>query len=281
MHWALAAAVLLLPAAASAQDQSRESAALDNTASQWSFQLAYQAMSSYRTDTIFTGDPRAAGNQRFFQYRMVAPIPIGGVTVLPRATVRFSQNADGEWGLSPTDIFALILPFDWGTGRAGLGPDLVIPGSSKVGSNEWSYGLAGAVIQRFFSDKLMVGLLVQQTWGRRDVVELGQPVADPLAEEETEFETGAHPMTLNPFAMLQLGKGWYLGTNDLVAQYSHEFGGWKIPIGARLGYVLVQPERSWNFYVEYASEFATVDWPGAVAKNKVRANISLSMPVGG
>ena len=37
---------------------------------------------------------------------------------------------------------------------------------------------------------------------------------------------------------------------------------------------------SWNFYVEYATEFATGDWPGAAAKNKYRANVSYSMPVG-
>jgi hypothetical protein len=218
------------------------------------------------------------------QFRMVAPIAVGGLKILPRLTAKYSQNKDGDWGLSPTDIFALILPFDWGTGRAGAGPDLVIPGSNKVGSSEWSYGLAGAVIQRFAQDKVIVGLLLQQVWGRRDVVDLGQPITDPsnpMNPSETEFETGAHPLTINPFVTVQIGKGWYVATNDMVAQYSWEFGGWKFPLGARVGHVIVTPSSSWNLYVEYSSDFATVDWAGAAAKNKIRVNVSMSMPVGG
>jgi len=260
---------------ATAQEQSRESAALDNTAAAWSFQFAYQAMPDYRDDILSNGDTRPEGNKGWVQFRMVAPIKVAGVSVLPRLTVRYSENKDGEWGLSPTDLFALILPFDWGTGRAGLGPDIVIPGSSKVGSSEWSYGLAGAVIQRLFNDRMMVGLLVQQTWGQRDVYDLGQGVPTD------EVEQGANPLIINPFINYQLGKGWYVGTNDLVAQYSWEFGGWKLPVGARLGYVLVQPTSSWNFYVEYATDLATDDWPGAAAKNKYRVNVAYSMPVGG
>lgn len=267
---------LAMAAPATAQEQSRESAALDNTAAAWSFQLAGQAMPDYRQDTLASGEVRPEGNKGYAQFRMVAPVKIAGVSVLPRLTMRYSQNKDGEWGFSPTDLFALILPFDWGTGRAGFGPDIVIPGSSKVGSSEWSYGLAGAVIQRLFNDKLIMGLLIQQLWGERTVVDLGQPV--PIVTDE--IETGAHPLIINPFITAQLGKGWYLGTNDLVAQYSWEFGGWKVPVGLRFGYVLVNPSNSWNFYVEYATEFATDDWPGAAARNKYRANVSYSMPVG-
>jgi hypothetical protein len=272
---ALAFAVLMVGAQPiAAQEQSRESMALDNTAAQWSLQFAYQANTDYRQDTLANGLARPEGNKGYFQYRMVAPIPLGKVSILPRLTVRLSENKDGEWGLSPTDLFALIVPFQWSTGRAGIGPDLVIPGSAKVGSNEWAYGLAGAVIQRFFNEKMMVGLLVQQTWGRRDVIDPDQPVPTDSTE------TGANPLVINPFINLQLGKGFYLGTNDLVAQYSWEFKGWKLPVGARLGYVMVTPKNTWNFYVEYATDFATNDWPGAAAKNKIRLNVSFSIPVG-
>ena len=86
-------------------------------------------MPDYRDDILSNGDTRPEGNKGCVQFRMVAPIKVAGVSVLPRLTVRYSENKDGEWGLSHTDLFALILPFDWGTGRAGLGPDLVIPGS--------------------------------------------------------------------------------------------------------------------------------------------------------
>jgi hypothetical protein len=265
-----------------AAQQSAESAVNDATASQWSLQFAYQAMLSYRSDTLQTGDVRPEGNKGFFQYRMVAPIPVGKIKILPRLTIRYTENKDGEWGFSPTDLFALIVPWDWGTGRGGLGPDVVIPGSAKVGSTEWSYGIAGAVIQRFLNDKLMVGLVVQQVWGKRDVVEIGQPVEGPPTVTPTDsIETGAHPLVINPFINFQLGKGLYLASNDLVAQYSWEFKGWKVPIGVRVGYVLIKPKGSWNFYLEYATEFATDDWPGAAAENKVRANVSYAIPVGG
>jgi hypothetical protein len=275
MCGALALAVLVTGAqSAAAQEQSRESMALDNTAAQWSLQFAYQANTDYRQDTLANGLVRPEGNKGFFQFRMVAPIPLGKVTILPRLTARFSENKDGDWGISPTDLFALIVPFQWSTGRAGLGPDVVIPGSSKVGSNEWAYGLAGAVIQRLFNEKVMLGLLVQQTWGRRDVIDPDHPVPTDSTE------TGANPLVINPFINLQLGRGFYLGTNDLQAQYSWEFKGWKLPVGARLGYVLVTPKNSWNFYVEYATDFAANDWPGAAAKNKIRLNVSLSIPVG-
>jgi hypothetical protein len=256
----LALLALALTTGDAAAQQSRESAVNDATAAQWSLQFAYQAMPSYRSDTLVTGDVRSEGNQSYFQYRMVAPIPLGKVKILPRLTIRYTQNKDGQWGFSPTDLFALIVPLDWGTGRAGLGPDVVIPGSSKVGSSEWSYGLAGAVIQRFLDDKLMVGLLMQQVWGRRDVVDIGQPVEGPPTVTPGEgTETGAHPLIINPFINFQLGKGWYLASNDLQAQHSWEFGGWKVPIGVRVGYVLVKPKGSWNFYLEGATEFATDD----------------------
>ena len=257
-----------------AQEQSRESAAVDATAAQWSFQFAYQGMLDYRSDTLANGLVRPEGNNGFFQYRMVAPVSLGSVSVLPRLTVRVAENKDGQWGFSPTDLFALIVPLQWATGRAGIGPDLVIPGSAKVGTDEWGYGLAGAIIQRFFNDKLMVGLLLQQTWGRRDVVDPDQPV--PTGSTET----GANPIVINPILSLQLSRGWYVASNDLAAQYSWEFGGWKVPVGARLGYVLVRPGASWNFYVEYATDFVTNDWPGAAPQHKIRLNASFMIPVG-
>jgi len=278
--FAILLATAATPGLAQEEGQSRESMALDNTASQWSFQFAYQANTDYKRDTLSNGLIRPEGNKGFFQLRVVAPVPIaggaggGGVTILPRLTMRVSENKDGQWALSPTDVFALIVPLEWSTGRAGIGPDIVIPGSATVGSDTWAYGLAGAVIQRLFNEKVMVGLLLQQTWGERDVVDMSQPIPTDSTE------TGANPLIINPFVNVQLGKGWYLGSNDMVAQYSWEFGGWKIPLGVRVGYVLVRPSNSWNFYVEYATEFATDDWPGAIAKNKIRFNISYTLPVG-
>ena len=146
----------------------------------------------------------------------------------------------------------------------GLGPDIVIPGQEGFGNTEWQYGIAGAIIQRFFNDKLIVGLLVQQTWGKSSV-ENGGAIKSPFV--------------FNPFANLQLGGGWYIATNDMQAQYNWQTEGITVPIGSRFGYVLVQPKKSWNLYLEYATNLATDKWLGSAAKSQIRLNISMTMPM--
>ena len=54
--------------------QSRESQAMDATATQWSFQLAYQLMPDYYSDDV-NGAARAPGLDNYLQIRIVAPIP--------------------------------------------------------------------------------------------------------------------------------------------------------------------------------------------------------------
>ena len=46
-----------------AQEQSRESMAVDATASQWSFQFAYEGFFDYRDDTMKNGMQRPEGNK--------------------------------------------------------------------------------------------------------------------------------------------------------------------------------------------------------------------------
>ena len=73
-----------------AQDQSRESAAVDPTAAQWSFQFAYEGFFDYKEI-----ETRGKGNQGFFQFRMVAPLPADEnfpITLLP--VFRRSCQAD-------------------------------------------------------------------------------------------------------------------------------------------------------------------------------------------
>ena len=55
----------LLPLSpASAQESDAETKALDSTATQWSFQLAYQTMPDYHDDILDSGQPRPAGADR-------------------------------------------------------------------------------------------------------------------------------------------------------------------------------------------------------------------------
>ncbi len=100
LHWSVCAIVLAgLATPALAQEpeegeQSRESAALDNTAAQWSFQFAYQGMTDYRQDTLANGDVRPEGNMGYVQFRMVAPIGLGRLKILPQQGRRVGSQSD-------------------------------------------------------------------------------------------------------------------------------------------------------------------------------------------
>jgi hypothetical protein len=105
-------------------EQSRESMAVDATASQWSFQFAYQWMPDYYDDILSDGSTRPAGMDDYAQLRVVAPISMKKLTILPRLTIRHYEAPSGKSGFGNTELFGLIIPkaTDWGTGRAGIGP---------------------------------------------------------------------------------------------------------------------------------------------------------------
>jgi len=121
-------------------EQDAETKALDSTASQWSFQVAYQAMPDYYSDTLDNGETRRAGADNYAQLRIVAPLPLSKLTILPRMTIRHYENSNGDSGFGNTELFALIIPrsWDWGMGRAGIGPLVTLPGDEKVARDEWA-----------------------------------------------------------------------------------------------------------------------------------------------
>ena len=84
--------------------QDRETMALDSTATQWSFQLAYQVMPDYHDDILDNGQKRPEGNTDYLQLRIVAPIPLESFTILPRLTLRHYENAKGQSGLGNTEL---------------------------------------------------------------------------------------------------------------------------------------------------------------------------------
>ena len=63
----MAVVIVVATAVVTAQEQSRESMAVDATATQWSFQLAYDGAFDYRTDDISPGLQRPSSNKGFFQ----------------------------------------------------------------------------------------------------------------------------------------------------------------------------------------------------------------------
>jgi hypothetical protein len=242
-----------------------ETKALDSTATQWSFQSAYQVNPDYKDDTI-NGQTRPEGPTDFVQLRIVAPLPYENFTILPRLTIRHYENAAGDSGLGNTELFGLIIPksWDWGSGRMGLGPLITAPGDKDVAKDEWGYGLAAAAVNA--SGPWFYGLLLTQSWQSVD------PNLLPTGTSDT------NPLGLAPFLNYRLGKGWYVGNGDMVVKWDWDSNELYVPLGVRLGKVLVKPEGSWNFYFEYQTSLIYDDYPGPAIDNSYRFNVTYTIP---
>jgi hypothetical protein len=250
-----------------AQEQSRESMAMDATASQWSFQGAYQWMPDYYDD-IVNGSPRPAGLDNYVQLRIVAPIPLTSMTILPRLTFRHYESPTGKSGFGNTELFALIIPkaTDWGNGRAGIGPLVTMPGNPDVAKDEWGYGFATAIVNN--TGQWFYGLLFTQSWRSID------PSALPAGKSDT------NPLGIAPFLNYRFGtSGIYVQTADIVALYDWDTGGFYLPIGLRLGKVWVFEKSSLNVYGEYRTSAIYKDWEGSAVKSSYRFNVSYTIPV--
>jgi hypothetical protein len=246
--------------------QDRESMALDSTATQWSFQFAYQWM-SYHDDTLDDGTTRPAGNDDFAQLRIVAPLPFKAFTILPRLTIRHYENAQGQSGFGNTELFGLIIPnsWDWGTGRVGIGPLVTAPGDKEVARDEWGYGFAAAVVNT--KGKWYYGLLLTQAWRAVD------PEIIPPGSSDTQ------PIGIAPIINYRIANGWYVGNGDMVARYDWDKSEFFLPIGVRVGKVFVGDESSWNLYAEYQTSLYKDDWSGSAVSDSWRINATYSIPV--
>jgi len=254
---------------ANGAEQDRASKAMDATATQWSFQFAYQMMPDYHNDVV-DGTTRPPGLDNYVQLRIVAPVPLKTMTILPRITLRHYENVStGKSGMGNTEIFALIIPkaTDWGTGRAGIGPLITTPGNKDVAKDEWGYGFSAAIVNN--SGQWFYGLLFTQSWRSIDPSTLPAGVSD------------SNPLGIAPFLNYRFGtSGFYLGTPDMVALYDWNTKGFYLPIGARFGKVLVLEKASWNFYAEYRTSAIYKNWEGPAVKNSYRINASYTIPVG-
>ena len=252
--------VLILAIPIHAQEQSRESAAVDPTASQWSLQFAYEGFFDYKEI-----ETRGEGNNGFFQFRFVAPLPADEsfpLTLLPRLTLRLVQNSNDNFGFGQSDLFVLGIMNQWATGRWGIGPQVNFPSQGGFGNTNWGYGLAGVVTQRALSDKLFLALLLQQTWSNNSA-----------------GETKASALGINTIIVYQLGNGWYIGNGDFVIKYDWDSGSFSVPFGVRLGKAFISPNGTWNTYIEYASSLIYESFPGPVPGYSFRLNIQYQIPV--
>ena len=130
------------------------------------------------------------------------------------------------------------------------------------GNPNWGFGLAAAVTQRAYSDKLFMALLLQQTWAH-----------------DQNGETQPSNLGINPTFVVQLGKGVYVGNGDFVISYDWETGGWLFPIRGRLGKAWVRPENTINAYVEVGTSTPSSEWYGSAANTSVRINFQWQIPV--
>lgn len=251
--------------------QDDQTKALDATATQWSFQFAYQSMPDYYNDLV-NGVPRRPGLDNYVQLRIVAPVPLKKFTILPRITIRHYEDlSNGNSGLGNTEIFALIIPkwSDWGTGRAGIGPLITTPGNKDVAKDEWGYGLSAAIVNS--SGQWFYGLLFTQSWR-----------AVHPSKLQPDVTTDANPLGISPFLTYRFGdSGFYVQTADLVALYDWDTGGFYLPVGARFGKVWVMEKGSINFYGEYRTSAIYESWQGPAVKNSYRLNLTYTIPVGG
>ena len=249
-----------------AQEQDAETKALDSTATQWSFQFAYQATPDYFTDILDSGQPRPIGTTDYLQLRILAPLPFESFTILPRITLRHYENQQGQSGLGNTEIFGLIVPksWDWGTGRMGIGPPITLPGDEKVARDEWGYGFAAAYVNG--NGPWFYGLLFTQSWRSVD------PQALPAGSSDT------NPLGIAPIVNYRLGDGWYVSNGDQIIQYDWDAKKFKVPLGVRFGRVLVKEKGSWNIYAEYQTSLVYKDWPGSAVENSYRINVTYTIP---
>ena len=109
---AVLAAALAPPTHGQEGEQDDVSKALDSTATQWSFQFAYQT-TDWKDDRV-NGEERPQGLDNFVQVRVVAPLAYEKFTLLPRLTLRHYENLNnGQDGLGNSEIFGLIIPKAW------------------------------------------------------------------------------------------------------------------------------------------------------------------------
>jgi hypothetical protein len=200
--------------------------------------------------------------------RFVAPIPLGkNLKVINRFTMRNNEAADKSSGAGDAEYFALFVPFEWSTGRWGIGPQVNFPAeSSKFGSEKWRYGFATAWLERV-GDKVLTGVLVQQIWGKTDPSDPDRQVAQPI--------------TIQPVFNYSLKNGYYVNIGETAFSYNWDANAWLIPLGFRFGKVFINQDGStWNLYGEIRKTVYYGDsWPGSVMDTAVRVNLSYAFPM--
>jgi hypothetical protein len=235
----------------------------DPTAAAWSYALGFEFY-DWKEDEIAPGQTRPTGNDNTVQARIVAPLPAGTLGMPIKSLVRFTyRNIEAPGGTSATgnsELMWLLLPTDWGTGRFGIGPVINFPADEKqFGADVWRFGLGSVVIQNSLEGKLLWGVLLQQVWGQTK------------ANSDSVY---ASPIAIQPFATYSIDDNWYVSNGEAPWAYNWQEKEWLIPMGVRVGRLFKTRKGTWNGYVEYRWPIEWKDWPGAVAEDTVRVQVS-------
>ena len=67
---------------------------------------------------------------------------------------------------------------------------------------------------------------------------------------------------------------WYVSNGEAPWAYNWQEKEWLIPMGVRVGRLFKTRKGTWNGYVEYRWPIEWKDWPGAVAEDTVRVQVS-------
>jgi hypothetical protein len=237
----------------------------DPTAAAWSYALGMEFY-DWKTDTLDNGQTRPTGNDNNLQFRVVAPLPKGTLGLPVKSLVRFTyKNLEAPGGTSGSgnaELMWLTLPVDWGSGRFGIGPVINLPADDKqFGADVWRAGIGSVVIQNSLEGKLLWGVLMQQVWG------------ETKANSDSVF--GA-PIAIQPFATYSFNQNWYISNGESPFAYNWQANEWLIPFGVRVGRLFMTNSGTWNAYGEYRFPIVYKDWPGAVADNTIRVQVSFT-----
>ena len=150
---------------------------------------------------------------------------------------RFALPPDGakESGVGDLNMFAAYL-IDVGNPEIsfGVGPQLTMPTASEdlLGSEKWSAGVANVMFNAT-SKKFQYGYLL--TWQHS--------FAGEDSRDTVNFAA------FQPFAMYQLGKGYYMRSVGIWA-YNLENDNYNIPIGLGIGKVFKRDKTVFNAFIE-------------------------------
>ena len=172
--------------------------------------------------------------------RFAKPFSIASTQWLMRASLPLNTypappDGSNETGLGDFNIFAAYL-IDIGNPAIsfGIGPQVTAPTATEdlLGSEKWSAGLAN-VLFNAKSPVFQWGYLL--TWQASFAGD----------DDRADVNIGA----FQPFAMLQLGSGWYLRSAGIWV-YNFENDSYSIPLGLGAGKVISREKVVFNLFAE-------------------------------